>query len=259
MESAVARVYAKINLSLAVTGKRGNLHTLDMIVCPYRKFFDEAEFVPRADMEYITLQNAESSFYGFKPHIFAEFFNPKLKIISEKFGIGGVVNVKKGVPLGAGLGGSSASVAAALKAVADCVELMGGSAETSDEFLLSLGSDVPCMYRGGVCRVRGVGEILTPLDEVITEDFCVKIADGGSDTIKCYALFDEYGGERYANLPIADSVEAALRFPRNDLTEAAIALNPKIGELLKSMKEEFEIAVMSGSGSAVVGFNKRKN
>ena len=42
-----ARACAKFNLSLAITGRRGNLHTLDMIVCPCEEFADEARFVPR--------------------------------------------------------------------------------------------------------------------------------------------------------------------------------------------------------------------
>ncbi len=257
MESIVARVYAKINLSLAVTGKRGNLHTLDMIVCPYRGFYDEAEFTPRKDMKNIALGDVQAEFCAFKPSLFAEFFNRKLKIISEKFGVGGIINVKKGVPLGAGLGGSSASVVAALKAVKGYVKSIGGSAEADDGFLLSLGSDVPCMLYGGACRVQGVGERVSPLDCDVPEDICVRIAEGGSDTAKCYALFDENDKGQYAALPIADSVYGALQFLRNDLTVSAVKLNPKIAELISSMKNEFEYVVMSGSGSAVIGIDKK--
>ena len=45
----VAITPAKLNLSLAITGKKDGLHTLDMIVYPFEKYADKVEFCPDED------------------------------------------------------------------------------------------------------------------------------------------------------------------------------------------------------------------
>ena len=121
-----ARVAAKLNLSLAVTGKRGGLHTLDMIVCPYEKLWDEATFLPQnsqypSKMPHIDLK-IESAYDGFVPELFENFFLKKLDVIAREFGASGTLVLKKNIPLGAGLGGSSSATVAAIKSVQKYLE-----------------------------------------------------------------------------------------------------------------------------------------
>ncbi len=120
------------------------------------------------------------------------------------------------------------------------------------EFLLSLGSDVPYMVHGGVCRVSGVGEVIEELESEGRIEVCEIIAKGGSDSGKCYKLLDELRGEKFdgANLPstVAEAIDAA----RNDLFEPACILNPQIKAAVDDLKERgFDKIFMSGSGSAV--------
>ena len=244
-----ATVQAKLNLRLSITGRRGNLHTLDMLVCPYEKMRDVVLFVPDKKAGEISKVKIFPLFSGFDRKRFLKFYVPKVNLISQKLGVGGRLYVFKGVPLGAGLGGSSASIVGALKAMTRYAEQIGKSTRLDDEFLLSLGSDVPCMTRGKACRVQGVGEKVTEVSFALPSQVRVKIAKGGSSSEECYKLFDVTCDARTTD-------ERGALF--NDLTAPAVALNPLIGDLISQMKEKYEHVVMSGSGSAVIGINKKR-
>ena len=255
------RGYAKVSLSLAITGKRGNLHTIDMIVCPYREFYDEVTFTPIEGASEVTVSEISASFSGFKRDLFLNFFMPRLQAIADKFGVYGSFSSQKNVPLASGLGGSSASVVAALRAVCAYLKSIGKEPELDSEFLLSLGSDTACMLYGGVCRVQGVGDIVTPLSDEVPEDMHVLVVNGGSDSGKCYAEYDRLlsvdGHARAADDYIADSVASAIAHPRNDLQNAAMRLNENIGHAFAKWETCHKFVIVSGSGSAIVGIGRR--
>ena len=206
----------------------------------------------------------KSAYSGFEPNRFMNFYLPKVERIASKLGVSGKLTVRKGIPLGAGLGGSTASVVGALKSMLLYVESIGQSTALDNGFLLSLGSDVPCMFKGGICRVRGVGDVVDALDVKLDLDIAVRIAEGGSDTAACYALYDklnladklhaEEDLRDYGSMS-ADELAALIAQCRNDLTVPAVTLNPKIGELTNEMKKQYDYVMMSGSGSSVIGFS----
>ncbi len=246
-----AEVPAKLNLSLAITGKRDGLHLLDMITYPYERYKDVAVFEP-SDVAGLTEIKASASFEGFDEARFVAFFEKKAQAIAKRLEVGGRLTIIKNIPLGAGLGGSSASIVASAVAMQEYCDDIGKSSALDAEFLLSLGSDVPCMKQGGICRVQGVGERVTKLDYDKRLDFDLKIAPGGGDTAKCYALYDEL--QQADNGMIPDSVEEALACNRNDLYAASVSLNPSIAEAVMELKEKYgedKKVYMSGSGSAV--------
>lgn len=259
-----SEIPAKINLSLEITGRADNLHTLKMLVCPYRGYSDIVEFYPNTDKTDIEIEIAEA-YIGFDKARFLNFFNPKIKAIGQKLGIGGRLVVNKGVPLGAGLGGSSASIAGALSAMCDCARELGNYTPLDTSFLLALGSDVPCMLYSKPCIVTGVGEIVSPVNLPFdTECFKVEIAEGGSDTAACYALYDrlkEEGADTSVCTDVAgdsDSYEHLsicgedIALFKNDLTLPACSLNKNIQTLIIALKEKHNCVFLSGSGSAVV-------
>lgn len=256
-----ARTPAKITLSLAVTGKRDGLHTLDMIVCPWEGFADEAFFTPEKSpstsaFPHIQLDEVVAEFNGFDISRFKQFFLPKLDLIARQCDICGRLKLRLGVPLGAGLGGSSAMTVAALKAVENCLSFSGREFSPSPQFLLSLGSDVPCMYLGGVCRVQGVGEVLTPLPDPAPNNIRVIIPPCKSDTAASYALFDDMNarGKIPTDLPVPSCVDEAILSLRNDLTLPACALHPEISSSLGDLARQNIRAIVCGSGSAIACF-----
>lgn len=254
-----ARVPAKINLSLAVTGKRGDLHTLDMILCPWDALADVATFSPKNSQRSrnfeeprLELSDVKAHFDGFDPARFEKFFAPKADAIAKYFGVNGYLSLDMGIPLGAGLGGSSAATVATIKAIQKCLASQSLSFGISDEFLLSLGSDAPYMYVGGVCRVQGVGDIVTPLPSSKLPKAELFIPEFGSDSAACYAMYDKLleQGKISRDSVVPTCVEEAVRALRNDLTLPATTLCPEIGELLEKLSTDGKRAMMSGSGSA---------
>lgn len=258
---------AKLNLSLCITGKRENLHTLDMIVYPYDELQDFAEFFPSAkqtDMPSIKLI-VKKGYMGLKRRKFKSFAHPILQKIANTLNVSGKIILEKRIPLGAGLGGSSACIVSAVKAMQAYCKHEGLPYELSDDFLLSLGSDVPCMYMGGVCRVRGVGETVMPLSCTPSLSFDIAIAKGGSNSAQCYALYDAIqngkamGGITNDEKPIPKSVEDAVAQNRNDLFESAKILNPHIEKTANALARRCNSQVfMSGSGSAVFCVKENK-
>ena len=222
---------AKVNLSLVITGVKGALHTLDMetvavdlydtvtykktesggIVIDYTSSlsdFDKDRFRP-------VVESAVSKFV-------AEYGNTDCHILIEK-----------NLPLGAGIGGSSTAVVGVLKALENLKNI-----RLDDRFLLTIGSDIPVVYRGGHNRVTGVGDVVEAL-EPIFKHFVI-LVKGGVDSGKAYRLYDEIGAECFGPR-------------RNDLEKAAREINPAVKtarEILENLGAKD--VVMSGSGSAVV-------
>ncbi|MDE7372823.1 MAG: hypothetical protein K2N18_02040 [Clostridia bacterium] len=270
-KSYKAEVFAKINLSLEIVGKAGDLHALKMLVCPYKGFSDVVEFIPTG-CEGISGIEASASFESFDEARFCDFFLPKAQAIAKRLGVGGRLIVKKGVPLGTGLGGSTASIVGALKAMREYAEDLGKSTALDDGFLLKLGSDVPCMLYGESCIVEGVGEIVKPVEIPFDlSDLQVKIAEGGSDTKACYTLYDKLKAENKdidtsicvceKSAEVAEAVGCFEKFNvgaelidlyKNDLTLPAAMLNENIKNLICDLKNSYKNVFLSGSGSAVV-------
>lgn len=243
------KIPAKINLSLAITGKRGNLHTLDMIVYPYEKLADEIVFFPDDGMGLSALRTR--GYCGFDEERFARENCDKIDGILKHFGMGGSIEIVKNIPLGAGLGGSSAVYAGVVKAVVEYLASIGKNTTLDTAFLLSLGSDVPCVLYGKACRVLGVGERIIPLKDVPRLDFEIVVAGGGADSGKCYKIYDEIG--KVDATPPPSNIKEALRVCRNDLFDASVNVNPNIKAAYDELKNKgYSRVVMTGSGSAVV-------
>ncbi len=246
-------VPAKCNLSLAVVGKGEKLHELDMIFCPFDLVWDEAEFVPgdenALEVEDNTLQP------DFDRERFASEIRPKIDKLARKFKVSGAVKIRKGVPVGAGLGGSTACLVAVYYCFKKFADDNGTKYDVSPKYLTSLSSDFPAMMRARACRVQGVGEKVTDIEETVKIIFTAfKVAEGGSDTGAVYKQFDAQDKMSTKNPPV--TIEQALKNPRNDLFAPACALNKNIKKVHKELKDaKPNFVLMTGSGSAVVSLD----
>lgn len=234
------------------------MHTLDMIMYPYEKLADRVEFCPDAS-DSLRIE-AEADFDGFDRRRFIDAVAPKLCDAAKRLGVGGRIRIFKGIVLGAGLGGSSAAIAAGIKAMLEYCNDTGRARTLDREYLCRLGSDVPYMCVGGICRVRGVGEDVVPISCKRSLNIDAVIASGGSDTAKCYAIYDRLKEENglldAEKSDVPESVEQAVALGRNDLTAVAEMLNPNIKEArIKLERAGYEQVIMSGSGSCVIGIN----
>lgn len=248
MKRITENAYAKINLTLDVKGESFGFHLLDMLVASV-ELHDDVTVTVRND-EVVTCTTDGRKDDG----------NSAVKaanLMMEKFGIKGCdVAIKKRIPVGGGMGGSAADGVAVVRALQ---KLYGISDKSIDnDFLLKIGSDAPAMYRKGVKRVRGIGEIIDFIDIKLPYKVAF-IAGNGVSTPECFRRFDELkiaGGNSTESL--IENVGRAgfdiAEFLHNDLLPAAISLNEGVAEATERMiSAGAEATSMSGSGSAVFG------
>ncbi|MDY2880066.1 MAG: 4-(cytidine 5'-diphospho)-2-C-methyl-D-erythritol kinase [Candidatus Borkfalkiaceae bacterium] len=243
------KAYAKINLSLSVTGMEGGYHNLDTLVTTI-DLFDKISLSPRKDGE-INL-----AFTGVDLSVPKEKNNAykAIKLFSERFGTGGAdVSVHKGIPLGGGLGGSSADVAGCLRAMARAYGVTEDLKPLADE----LGSDSGYLLDGGFARLTGRGDRVEALGSLPTCSILLLFAKEGVSTPECFRRYDELGprgkeeirSDELVRLLLEEDLIGAGRERENALTEAAVSLNPEVGENMEKLAAlSPPFYGMSGSG-----------
>jgi 4-diphosphocytidyl-2-C-methyl-D-erythritol kinase len=173
------------------------------------------------------------------------------------------IEIRKRIPVAAGLAGGSADAAAALVA---CNELWRTGLATSElaEIGASLGSDVPFALIGGTAVGLGRGEQLTRALVTGSYDWVLAFGASGLATPDVYAACDRLRAARGsgpARVPpprLNAELMAALRsgdavavgpLLSNDLQPAALSLQPLLRRALAAGKDNGALgAVVSGSG-----------
>lgn len=157
------------------------------------------------------------------------------------------VRLEKRIPVGGGLGGGSTDAAAVLR-----------WAGVSDlELAARIGADVPFCLVGGRALVRGIGEELRPLP-FVPRAFVLLVPPFSVDTAAVYRAWDRLAVPAGAESPAGPAVGAdqgpgsLVPSPgsRNDLTEAAQAVEPRLGLWGEQLSMATgRAAVLAGSGS----------
>ena len=228
MENIKIKVYAKINLSLEVTGVRDDgYHELDMLNTSVSIFDTITAYKSQESKVIMDGVEAEQGNSALKT----------LKILKDNFNIDMIVDIKKGIPFSAGLGGSSADASG----VFFCAhKLYNIPLDRLMPFALKIGCDVPFMIYGGSARVSGVGEKIQPC-ELKKQYFVICQKEVGASTKDIYSKYDEIGAQKKCDKYF------------NALEESAIALNPNIEIAKKQLLKFTDRVFMTGSGSAYVG------
>lgn len=244
--------YAKLNLTLSVTGVRDGYHMLDSLVCSV-DLCDEILLKRRDD------GNVTVNMHGRGTEDMPVELNNAAraaKLYCNAFGTCGAnVTVHKKIPLGAGMGGSSADAAGVLWGMYLLYGL--GDDGSLGKLAQALGSDTAYMMRGGYCRLFGRGEIIRQVDYGKQLHFLVLVPPNGVSTAECFRLYDEHP----ASLPSSNGAQAALaagdiaalgRQLSNALFAPAARLNPNVLSAYGELKALSPLGVnMTGSGSAV--------
>jgi 4-diphosphocytidyl-2-C-methyl-D-erythritol kinase len=191
------------------------------------------------------------------------------ELFTEKFGTNGAdIVVYKNIPMGAGLGGSSADAAGTLRALA---MLYGVKEDSLNELADSLGSDVRYMLRGGFCRMRGRGEIVEPVHGAMPLHFLLICPQTPVSTSGCYkeydsclssgkiAHIDESATQNCIDAFCANDINGVGRYLMNDLYAPATRLNDDVKIALEEAKSFSPLGCsMSGSGSCVFALFETK-
>lgn len=245
--------YAKINLTLDVTGVSGGYHLIDSVVASV-DLSDLIAVKKRKDkLVSIIMHGCGSESIEFSD-------NNAVKAAErfiEKYGTCGAdITVWKNIPVGAGLGGSSADVAGVLNAMCKLygVDDSDGVKSIAD----GIGSDCGYMLTGGYARLTGRGETVERIDGGLKLDIGLLIPKGGVSTRACYALCDrlgysDTGASGLARQAIISGDKQLLGSALcNALTKPAVYLNGGVGEAVEELKQFAPLGVnMTGSGSGV--------
>lgn len=258
----VARAPAKINLVLAVGAVRPDGYHELATVFHAISLYDEVVARP-ADEITVAVHGSHSR------RVPTDDANLAVRAATTLAAYAGVrsgvqLHVRKQIPVAGGLAGGSADAAAALVACDALWDTGLGRAELT-ALAARLGSDVPFVLAGGTALGAGRGERLTPVMVGGTFHWVVAVADGGLSTPQVYAELDRIragGGDGTGTPDVGVDVLTALRAGdaaalaatlRNDLAEAACALNPSLRTTLDAGRELGAVAgIVSGSGPSCV-------
>jgi len=261
--------YAKLNLTLDVTGRRPNgYHDIDSVMQTIS--LHDLVWIERTDCRVFDVVG---------PAIEGE--NLVLKAAREleghvSRGLPSTIRLFKRLPMGAGLGGGSADAAAFLKAANLLYDLKLKSAELV-EIATAVGQDVPFLLSGGTARATGLGSTLAPLSPVPSSwRFLVVCPPVQIPTRAVYEAVDGSGPSGRRTPALVASLEApTLALPHrgrersavkaefvfgNDLEPASRRLFPPLDEALNRLHHVVPGLTMSGTGAALfAAFARRQD
>ena len=247
MAPLVRPSYAKVNLSLHVTGLRSDgYHLLDSLVV--RAAVGDTLTVLPDEKLHLVVDGPQSG--GVPVDARNLVLRAAYLMGGGQAGRGAALHLIKQLPNAAGIGGGSANAATTLRMLS---ELWG---VPIPEDVSRLGADVPVCLSDAPQRMRGVGEVLEPVTGL--PPLWIVLVNPGVPvpTPQVFAAL-----ERKDNPPMADQLPqcsdaagfaAWLAEQRNDLEPPARALVPQIGHALDALQDAL-LARMSGSGATCFG------
>jgi 4-diphosphocytidyl-2-C-methyl-D-erythritol kinase len=252
---AIARSYAKINLTLDVLGKRPNgYHDVEMIMQTVSLFDlvivdkSHGNIVINTNLKYLPTNEKNIAYKA------AQMFFKRTGIR------GGVrIMIHKNIPVAAGLAGGSGNGAAVLHAM-NILFNAGLSIDELCEMGAELGADIPYCLVGGTQLAQGIGEILTPLSPMKKTSVLIVKPPINVATASIYEQIDNAPIEkRPQTQKIIDALNNGdVRFIAENLCNVMEAVTEKMYPVVGGIKKKMLIngavgAVMSGSGPSVFG------
>lgn len=252
--------FAKINIGLDVLGRRPDgYHNIKTIM--QRVSLSDILSIEKSDMTKI------SSSVNFIPTDEKNLVYKAILAFREYTGIDAnlYVHIQKRIPTQAGLGGGSSNAATTLLALD---EIYGTNLTTKElsEMAVKLGADVPFFLMPSPAMCEGIGEIITPIEDIFPAYYVLIVKPRFSvSTKEAYDRMDNIG---ITMRPDFDKILPALKNGNGDMLKKS-AINvfedyartqfPQIEEIKKQLLDIGAlVSFMSGSGSSIVGiFDKR--
>lgn len=247
---------AKINLGLDVLKKReeDGYHELEMVMASVDladklliKEIPQDQIVVRTNATFLPVDEKNNVYQA-------------LSLVKEKFGItkGVSVEIKKNVPVAAGLGGGSSDAAAALRGINRLWNLELSKKELC-EIGFEVGTDVPYCVHGTTAFVTGRGEFVEELPPM-PQCWVVLVKPQFSvSTKKIFANLKMEGMEhpdidKLKEAIIEQDYEKMVAYVGNAMEKATMERRPIVRDIKDRMiKYGADAALMSGSGPTVFG------
>lgn len=269
-KSCARQAYAKINLSLDVTGRRADGYHLVRMIMQTIGIHDTLHFqcgeeAPEGEEPQIRVRICRSENNGNESDLEGltigedNLITRAVRTMYKEYGLRNNLDIEltKRIPVAAGLAGGSTDAAAAFRAVRDLYGLNVPD-EKLRELALPLGADIPYCIAGGTRLCEGIGEELTVLPPAPKCALILVKPEVGVPTVGVYKALDAIGEYEH---PDVDGMIRAIREEDlrgvsnccgNVLELVTGAEHPVIGLI-----EEFFMAhgalnaKMSGSGPSV--------
>lgn len=254
-QRAIARSYAKINLTLDVLGKRDDgYHEVEMLM----------QTVSLFDLVIIDKTNSQISIstnLRFLPNNERNIAYLAAKEFFKYTGINGgcKIMIHKNIPVAAGLAGGSGNAATVLCAL----NMLYNTNLSIDELCgigLKLGADVPYCIIGGTALASGIGEKLTPLPPLPK---CTVLMVKPAISVSTGSIYEAIDNAEIKERPDTSAMIAAIK--QGDINAVASGLVNVMGSVTENMhpivrgirrkmiKNGALGALMSGSGPTVFG------
>ena len=235
---------AKINLTLHVTGQRADgYHLLDSLVV----FVDIGDRITARTAPRLSLTVDGPQAAGVPADDRNLVWRAARLLDPDR---GAALTLTKNLPPASGIGGGSSDAAAALRALSRLWDLPLPDMSA----LLALGADLPVCMTPAPQRLRGTGEVLTPVAGVPPLDILLVNPGVSVATPSVFrALARRAAPPMPDDLPDWSGPEDFCRWlarQRNDLQVPALSLVPEIGTVLSALSDTGPLfAGMSGSGA----------
>lgn len=252
---AIARSYAKINLTLDVLGKRPDgYHDVEMIMQTVSLF--DLLIIDRTHNGIAISTNLK-----FLPNNEKNIAYMAAKEFFEYTGVTGGcrIMIHKNIPVAAGLAGGSGNAAAVLCAL-NMLYNTRMDTDTLCRLGVKLGADVPYCIFGGTALAEGIGERLTPLPPLAP---CTILMVKPAINVSTGAVYGAIDSAQITEHPDTTGMINAIKC--GDINAVASRLSNVMGvvteamyPIIRGIKKKMIMngalgAVMSGSGPTVFG------
>lgn len=241
--------HAKLNLSLDVTGKRENgYHDIKSLMV-MTDLCDEMIFSKSERLEIIP----EFSF-DLKSNLIYKAY----ELLKNKVGydLPFKVEIKKKIPIAAGLAGGTSNGAACLYALNDLYKMNIPRAELI-EMSKGLGADFTYMMTGGTRIAKGIGDILEGVDPIELDHVLIINPGYGVSTKEVYQKI-KIDKERIDFSKILEGlyeldIEKLNFYLRNKMEDVVFSLHPDLFDIKNKLRAFNSAPLMSGSGATIFG------
>lgn len=243
---------AKLNVFLRIVGRRADgYHLLDSLMVPV-SLYDDVRVEVEAGGSEIVVTCTDPTL----PCDEANLAYRAAALLCTETGVRAsvMIDLRKHIPAGAGLGGGSSDAAAVLKGLNVALAL-GLSEARLCTLAARLGADVPFFIPCRPSRVSGIGERLTAVSPPPALPIVIVVPPFGVSTPWAYRRFDELPPSPQPPLPEWQTGRwPAPEWLVNDLERAVLPAYPVLTSLKEQLRDCGALgALMSGSGSAVFG------
>ncbi len=249
------KAYAKINLSLDVVGKRDDGYHLLKMIMQSIEIYDLLNIKKIEKGIFITCNKK------YVPTDERNIAYKAAKMYMEEYNIrGGIyIDIKKNIPVAAGLAGGSTDAAAVLIAMRELYNTNASDKELID-IGLKLGADVPYCFVGGTALCEGIGEVITPLKPLKYHILVLVKPSFGVSTKEVYTNLDISKIKRHPNTELLmDAIEnedlkLISENMKNVLENVTLRRHKSIRQIKEIMINMGALgSMMSGSGPSVFG------